>query len=147
MDIHSYSIHLFSHLSLLNITPNFRLKVHFVSPLVSYFSILHSLDVTLHPFSSAVVSSLHFTVELSSGCPLFFFPCDRFSAICWHANFYFASTVIFTFLGRQFFLCCQGNFFLVARFLFGCHGNFCLIGTVIFTLQTIFLLFHHIRSM
>ena len=56
----------------LNITPNFHLRVHFVSLLVPFFIILHSLHITLHSFSSAVVPFIYFTVQLSSCCPLSF---------------------------------------------------------------------------
>ena len=71
-----YSPVTFAHLLLLNITPNFRLKVHFISPLIPFFTILHSLHDTLHPFSSAVISFI-----LPSFFPIssFFFPLDRFS--------------------------------------------------------------------
>ena len=73
-----HSLFTFSHLSLLDITPNFRLKVHFISPLVPFFTILHSLHVTLSthfPLLSFPSFQHPAFFPLSS----FFCPLDRFS--------------------------------------------------------------------
>ena len=82
----------FSYLSHLNTTPNFRLKKYISFLLVSFFTILHSLYVTLHPFSSAVIpfispsSFLPAWQILSATSHLWFCP---FFFLCYHFSFNF----------------------------------------------------------